>query len=86
MKIDDFMTLVDRYAAYPKWKAPRIYLYSSEEMVPEEWFLSLDPNEYYLNPVFNWAYIDIIDISKESVAVVLNAMAKLLMTPVDERF
>lgn len=83
MKIDDFMTLVDRYAAYPTWTGKRIRLYSSEEADPEEWFLSLDPNENYLNPVFHWTCIDI---SKESMAVVLNAMAELLMTPVDERF
>lgn len=83
MKIDDFMTLVDRYAAYPTWTGKRIHLYSSEETDPEEWFLSLDPNEDYLNPVFHWAYIDI---SKESMAVVLNAMTELLMTPFDERF
>lgn len=83
MKIDDFMTLVDRYAAYPTWTGKRINLYSSEEAFPEEWFLSLDPNEDYLNPAFHW---DCIDISKESMAVVLNAMTELLMTPVDERF
>ncbi len=83
MKIVDFMTLVDRYAAYPTWTGKRIHLYSSEEADPEEWFLSLDPSEDYLNPVFNWAHIDI---SKESMAVVLNAMTELLMTPFDERF
>jgi hypothetical protein len=83
MKIDDFMTLVDRYAAYPKWTGKRIKLYSSEEANSGEWFLTLDPNEDYLNPVFDWTCIDI---SKESMAVVLNAMAELLMTPVDERF
>lgn len=83
MKIDDFMTVVDRYAAYPTWMVNRIRLYSSEEAGPEEWFLSLDPNEDCLNPVFDPTCIDI---SKESMAVVLNAMAELLMTPVDERF
>lgn len=83
MKIDDFMTLVDRYAAYPKWMGNRIRLYSSEEAGPKDWFLSLNPNEEYLNPVFDPSCIDI---SKESMAVVLNAMAELLMTPVDERF
>lgn len=83
MKIDDFMTLVDRYAAYPTWTGNRIHLYSSEEAAPEEWFLSLNPNEDYLNPVFDPTCIDI---SKESMAVVLNAMTELLMTPVDDRF
>lgn len=83
MKIDDFMTLVDRYAAYPTWTGNRIRLYNSEEALPEEWFLSLDPNEDYLNPAFHW---DLIDISKESMAMVLNAMTELLMTPIDERF
>lgn len=83
MKIDDFMTLVDRYAAYPKWTGNRIRLYSSEEANSREWFLTLDPNEDYLNPVFDWTCIDI---SKESMTVILNAMAELLMTPVDERF
>lgn len=83
MKIDDFMTLVDRYAAYPTWTGKRIRLYSSEKVAPEDWFLSLNPNEDYLNPVFDW---NCIDISKESMAVVLNAMAELLMTPVDDRF
>lgn len=83
MKIDDFMTLVDRYAAYATWTGRRIRLYNSEQEDPEEWFLTLDPNEDYLNPVFDWASTDI---SKESMAVVLNAMAELLMTPVDERF
>lgn len=83
MKIDDFMTVVDRYAAYPTWTGKRIRLYSSEEADPEDWFLSLGPNEDYLDPVFDW---DCVDISKASMAVVLNAMAELLMTPVDERF
>lgn len=83
MKIDDFMTLVDRYAAYPTWTGKRIRLYSSEDATPKEWFLSLNPNEDCLNPVFDWACIDI---PKESMAVVLNAMTELLMTPVDERF
>lgn len=83
MKIDDFMTVVDRYAAYPTWTGKRIHLYSSEEADPEEWFLSLDPNEDYLSPVFQWTYIDI---SKESMTVVLDAMTDLLMTPIDERF
>lgn len=83
MKIDDFMTLVDRYAAYPTWTGNRIRLYSSEEAAPGLWFLSLNPNEDYLNPVFDPTFIDI---SKESMAVILNAMAELLMTPVDERF
>lgn len=83
MKIDDFMTLVDRYAAYPTWTGKRIHLYSSEEAAPELWFLSLNPSEDCLNPVFDWGCIDI---PNESMAVVLNAMAELLMTPVDERF
>lgn len=83
MKIDDFMTLVDRYAAYPTWTGKRIHLYNSEETDPEEWFLSLDPNEDYLSPVFQWTYIDI---SKESMTVILDAMTELLMTPIDERF
>lgn len=83
MKIDDFMTVVDRYVAYPTWTGKRVYLYNSEEVAPEEWFLSLDPNEDYLNPVFNWTNIDI---SKGSVAWLLNAMTELLMTPIDERF
>lgn len=83
MKIDDFMTVVDRYAAYPTWTGKQIQLYSSEEEAPEEWFLALDPNEDCLNPVFDWGCIDI---PRESMAVVLNAMAELLMTPVDERF
>lgn len=83
MKIDDFMTVVDRYAACPTWTGERINLYNSEETDPEEWFLSLDPNEDYLSPVFDWGCIDI---PKEGMAVVLNAMTELLMTPVDERF
>ena len=83
MKIDDFMTVVDRYAAYPTWTGKRIRLYNSEDTDPEEWFLSLDPNEDYLSPVFQWTYIDI---SKESMTVVLDAMTDLLMTPIDERF
>lgn len=83
MKIDDFMTVVDRYAAYPTWTGKQIHLYSSEEAEPKEWFLSLNPNKDYLSPVFHCNHIDI---SKESMAVVLNAMTELLMTPVDERF
>ena len=83
MKIDDFMAVVDRYAAYPTWAGSRIHLYNSEETDPKDWFLSLNPNEDYLSPVFQWTYIDI---SKESMTVVLDAMTDLLMTPIDERF